>query len=75
VLTTKTLIIVPEPGPSPAMMRAYDKATGKEVGAVALPAPATGAPMTYSIDGRQYVAVAVGGAGYPGELLVFRLPN
>ncbi len=33
---------------------AYDKATGKVVGEVALPRNATGAPMTYMINGKQY---------------------
>ena len=57
------------------MLRAYDKATGKEVGAVYLPAPQTGSPMTYMLNGRQYIVVAVSGAGYSGELIAFRLPS
>jgi quinoprotein glucose dehydrogenase len=57
-----------------AIFRAYDKATGKEVGAVFMPAPQTGSPMTYMINGRQYLTVSIGGMGYPVELLVFRLP-
>ena len=57
------------------MLRAYDKATGKEVGAVYLPAPQTGSPMTYMMNGRQYVVVAVSGAGYSGELIAFRVPS
>ena len=81
-LTTKTLVISGEAGfgPTPtgargAMLRAYDKATGKEVGAVYLPAPQTGSPMTYMLNGRQYLVVAVSGAGYSGELIAFRLPS
>ena len=81
-LVTKTLLIAGERGvfttPSGergAMLRAYDKATGDEVGAVYMPAPQTGSPMTYRIDGRQYLVVAVSGAGYSGELLAFRLPE
>ena len=46
------------------MLRAYDKATGKEVGAVYMPAPQTGSPMTYMLDGRQYIVIAISGAGY-----------
>jgi len=81
-LATRTLLIAGEPGygPTPggrrgAMLRAYDKRTGREVGAVYLPAPQTGSPMTYALDGRQYLVVAVSGAGYPGELIAFRLPS
>ena len=40
------------------MLRAYDKATGKEVGAVYMPAPQTGSPMTYMLNGKQYIVVA-----------------
>jgi quinoprotein glucose dehydrogenase len=81
-LTTKTLVISGEAGfgPTPngargAMLRAYDKATGKDVGAVYMPAPQTGSPMTYMVNGRQYIVVAVSGPGYSGELIAFRLPS
>jgi quinoprotein glucose dehydrogenase len=81
-LVTKTLVIAGEGsfGPTPsgargAMLRAYDKATGAEVGAVQMPAPQTGSPMTYLLNGRQYLVVAISGAGYSGELLALRLPE
>jgi quinoprotein glucose dehydrogenase len=81
-LTTKTLVVSGEAGfgPTPtgargSMLRAYDKATGKEVGAVFLPAPQTGSPMTYMLNGRQYLVIAISGAGYSGELIAFRLPS
>jgi quinoprotein glucose dehydrogenase len=81
-LATKTLIIAGEAGyfttPSGArgaMLRAYDKATGKEVGAVYMPAPQSGSPMTYMLNGRQYIVVAVSGGSYPGEYIAFRLPT
>jgi quinoprotein glucose dehydrogenase len=81
-LVTKTLVIAGEPGfftmpngQRGAMLRAYDKATGAEVGAVPMPAPQTGSPMTYMLNGRQYLAVPISGAGYSGELLVFRAPQ
>jgi quinoprotein glucose dehydrogenase len=81
-LVTKTLLIAGEAGfgPTPsgargAMLRAYDKATGREVGAVYLPAPQSGSPMTYRLNGRQYIVVTISGAGYSGELLAFRLPG
>ena len=81
-LVTKTLVIAGESGffttPSGArgaMLRAYEKTTGKEVGAVYMPAPQSGSPMTYLFDGKQYLVVAVSGANYTGELLAFRLPD
>jgi len=82
VLTTKTLVIAGEAGlattPSGArgaMLRAYDKATGKEVGAVFMPAPQSGSPMTYMLNGRQYIVLAISGGNYSGELMAFRLPG
>lgn len=57
------------------MLRAYDKNTGRVVGAVRIPAPQSGSPMTYILNGRQYLVVAVSGGNYAGELLAFRLPG
>jgi quinoprotein glucose dehydrogenase len=81
-LVTKTLVVAGEPrftmtstGQRGAMLRAYDKATGREVGAVYLPAPQSGSPMTYQVGGKQYIVVAVSGGNYSGELIAFRLPG
>jgi quinoprotein glucose dehydrogenase len=82
VLATKTLVIAGEggffttpSGPRGAMLRAYDKTTGLEVGAVYMPAPQTGSPMTYMLNGKQYIVVPISGNGYSGELLAFKLPS
>ena len=58
-----------------AMLRAYDKPTGKEAGAIYMPAGQTGTPMTYLWKGTQYIVVAIGAQGFPGELMAFRLPD
>ena len=60
--------------PRGAMLRAYDKATGKEVGAVYMPAPQSGSPMTYMVNGKQYIVIAVSGGAYSGEYIAFTLP-
>ncbi len=57
------------------MVRAYDKATGQEVGAVYVPAPVTASPMTYMLDGQQYIVLAIGGGNYSSEFVAFRLPR
>src|SRR5262249_21606538 len=82
VLVTKTLVVAAETrvsttstGRRGAMMRAYDKATGKELGAVYLPAPQSGSPMTYLYNGRQYILIAVSGGNYSGEFIAFALPG
>jgi quinoprotein glucose dehydrogenase len=56
-------------------LRAYDKATGADAGSVLMPAPETGPAMTYLLNGKQYILVAIGGPGYPAELLAFKLPG
>jgi quinoprotein glucose dehydrogenase len=82
VVVTKTLVIAGDPSvtttpqhPRGAMLRAYDKTNGKEMGAVWLPAPQSGSPMTYMVDGRQYIIVAVSGGNYSGEYIAFALPQ
>ena len=79
-LVTKTLVVMGECGYHQtdagrgAMLRAYDKSTGDEVGAVFMPAPQSGSPMTYAVDGDQYIVLAISGRTYSGEYLAFRLP-
>jgi quinoprotein glucose dehydrogenase len=55
---------------------AYDKGNGKELASVDLPGAASGTPMTYSLDGRQYIALTVQGAtreAYP-QLIALTIP-
>lgn len=82
LLVTKTLVVLGDnlltttpQHPRGAMLRAYDKATGKEVGAVWMPAPQSGSPMTYSANGKQYIMVAVSGGAYSGEYIAYSLPS
>ena len=82
MLVTKTLVIAGDPQvtappgrPRGAMLHAYDKKTGAEQGAVWIPAPQSGSPMTYTVDGRQYIVVAVSGGNYSGEYIAFSLPD
>ncbi len=81
-LVTKTLVVVGEKGTitmpngtKGAYLRAYDKATGKDAGALPMPAPQTGSPMTYSVNGRQYIVVAIASGDYSAEYRAYRLPN
>jgi len=81
-LVTKTLVVAGDgmvtttaEHPRGAMLRAYDKATGKEVGAVYMPAPESGSPMTYMLNGKQYLVIAVSGGNYSGEYIAFSLPS
>jgi quinoprotein glucose dehydrogenase len=81
-LVTKSLVIAgdgqvtttPE-HPRGAPLRAYDQATGKEVGNVLMPAGQSGSPMTYMVNGKQYIVVAVSGGNYSGEYICYTLPD
>jgi quinoprotein glucose dehydrogenase len=89
-LLTKTLLIIGQEGTTqrgeggsptvPAFgihdpaLRAYDKVTGKVVGEVELARNATAAPMTFMLNGRQFVLIATGGANQPAELIALCLP-
>ena len=65
-----------QPGhPRGAYLRAHDQKTGAEVGAVWMPAPQSGSPMTYSYQGKQYIIVAVSGGNYSGDYLAYSLPS
>jgi len=79
-LTTKTLLVageggvhINEAGRRVALLRAYDKLTGEDVGAVEMPDKQTGSPMTYVIDGRQFIVLAVSGSD-GAEILAYALP-
>jgi len=79
IITTKTLVIygsgrsggVSGKGPE---LYAVDKATGKQVGAVKIPAKTTAVPMTFMHNGRQYVVFAIG-AGSNTSLVAMTLPR
>ncbi len=80
-LVTKTLVICGDPqtttnaaGVRQAYLRAYDKATGKEVGTIPIPEGQTGTPMTFAMGGWQYIVMCVGNHDYSGsEMLAFKL--
>jgi glucose dehydrogenase len=83
-LVTKTLLFVTEgsetglsipPGGGGKWLGAYDKVTGRRVARIPLPAGATGAPMTYTHAGRQYLVVAVAGEDHAPEVVALSLPR
>src|SRR4051812_10242139 len=82
LMVTKTLLFSADGNnlwASPAggggdLFRAIDKKTGKVIHEMALPAMATGIPMTYMVNDRQYIVVAIGAAGVPASLVALALP-
>ena len=82
ILLTKALVIAGDAEvtttpqhPRGAMLRAYDQNTGREVGDVLMPAGQSGTPMTYMVNGRQYIIVAVSGGNHSGEYICYTLPD
>jgi quinoprotein glucose dehydrogenase len=80
-LTTKTLVIcgdcglfTDETGRKGGRLRAYDKATGAQVGAVFMDKAQTGATMTYLHQGKQYLVCAQG-SSYGADLVAYCLPG
>ncbi len=83
-LVTKTLVFLGEganvgaaflpPGSGGKMFRAYDKATGDVVWEMELPGGTTSAPMSYMVEGKQYIVVAVGWDDMPSEYVALALP-
>jgi quinoprotein glucose dehydrogenase len=78
VITTKTLVIYGtgrSGGPPNAKPQLYavDKATGKQVGAVAIPSRTSAVPMTFMHKGQQYIVFALG-SGTNASLVALTLP-
>jgi quinoprotein glucose dehydrogenase len=73
-LVTKTLLFAAEGWGGTPALRAHDKATGEVLAEIPLPGAVGAPPMTYAVDGKQYVVVSV--AGERGaELVALSLPN
>ena len=80
LLVTKTLLFAGEgsglyaaDGGGGNKFRSHDKVTGEIISTIELPANQCGIPMTYSINGKQYIVIAVGAVGHPGELVALSL--
>jgi len=53
------------------VLRVLDKATGRMIAEVALPARPTGTPMTYMVNGRQFIVLATS----DGKLVALSIPQ
>jgi quinoprotein glucose dehydrogenase len=73
LLVTKTLLFAGEGYGGAPIFRAYDKATGAVVAQIPLPGSTSGKPMTYLLNGKQYIVMAVG-KERPAELVALTLP-
>ena len=62
-LLTRSLLFMAQRDNDRNLIRAIDKATGQFIHEHELPLPPTGTPMSYMVDGKQYISIAIGGAG------------
>jgi glucose dehydrogenase len=74
LLVTGSLLFAGEGWNGAPVMRALDKATGETVAEIELPGATGAKPMTYMLDGRQYIVVSVGQPG-TAEFVALALPN
>lgn len=76
MLATKTLLFTAEGFRGAPLLRALDKATGRRLAQITLPGTVSNTPMTYRVNGRQYIAVWVSnqGANLPTTLVTLALP-
>ena len=73
LMITKTLLFQAITDGVP-LLRAMDKATGETIAEIELPGIPQGAPMTYMLDGKQFIAIACGG-GSDARLISLALPD
>jgi len=70
---TRTLLFIAQSDGDRRLLRAIDKSNGNVIHEYELPLPPTGTPMTYMVDGKQYLAIALGG-GPTAQLVALSLP-
>jgi glucose dehydrogenase len=75
LLVTKTLLFAGEGWGGTAVLRTHDKASGKIVSEVHLPAAQAGQPITYMHRGKQFIAMFIGDGKSPAELVALSLPE
>jgi len=72
-LVTKTLLFAAQQDGDRNLLRALNKATGEVIQEIEIPLRPQGTPMTYMINDKQYIAIAVGG-GQDAKLVALALP-
>jgi glucose dehydrogenase len=84
LLVTKTLLFAGEGSGGAPILRAYDKATGAEIWQTTMFGPQVSLPMTYMLNGRQFIVLAVRGSapnpqtgapGFGAQLIAYALPQ
>ena len=84
-LVTRSLVFLGEganvgaaflpPGSGGRAFRAFDKRTGEVAWGTELPGGTTAAPISYRVDGRQYIVATVGWSDMTSEYVALALPE
>ena len=74
VMATKTLLFATEGWGSKAVLHVFDKKTGDRVAEIQIPGSVGGSPMSYMVNGTQFIAIWVGKQGMPAQLITLRVP-
>jgi len=74
LLATKTLLFTTDGWGGSPVLRVLDKATGNELAAIDLPGTSSSLPMSYAVDGRQFVVLS-GTGQRGGEIVALALPE
>ena len=74
VMATKTLLFATEGWGSKAVLHVFDKKTGERVADIQIPGSVGGSPMSYMVNGTQFIALWVGKQGMPAQLITLRVP-
>ena len=70
---TQTLLFFAQIDGDRDLLRALNKATGEITHEIELPLSPQGTPMTYMVEGKQYISIAVGG-GRDARIITLSLP-
>jgi quinoprotein glucose dehydrogenase len=73
LLVTKTLLFAGEGYAGAPVLHVLDKKTGATIADLPMPGPVSGKPMSYLLNGKQYVVMAVGGKESGAELVALAL--
>ncbi|MGC4085949.1 MAG: hypothetical protein QM736_28430 [Vicinamibacterales bacterium] len=82
LMVTKTIVVMGDPQVTTtpehsrgAMLARVRQDERQKIGALLMPAPQSGSPMSYMVDGKQFIVVASSGGSSSGEFIAFALPN
>lgn len=75
IVVTDSLLFAGEGFGGGAMFRAHDKKSGEIVAEIPIPAAQSSAPISYLVNGRQFIVMHVADPNTPAKLIALALPE